>query len=48
MEKQKYYTVWIGRKIDVYHSWEECKTQTDGFPDAKYKSFNTLKEAEEA
>lgn len=48
MAKQKYYVVWKGRKPGIYESWNECKTQTDGFPEARFKSFPSLDEAEEA
>lgn len=48
MKKQKYYVVWEGRRIGVYSNWDECKKQIDGFTDAKYKSFETLIDAENA
>lgn len=47
-KKQKYYTVWDGQNPGVYDSWKECEKQTKGYPDAKYKSFDTLPEANEA
>lgn len=46
--KQKYYVVWVGRKTGIFSSWEECKKSVEGFENAKYKSFDTKKEAEEA
>jgi ribonuclease HI len=48
MAKQKYYTVWRGRKVGVYDSWEECKTQVHEFEGAIYKSFPSKELAEEA
>ena len=48
MAKQKFYTVWVGKTSGVYSSWEDCKKQTDGFPEAKYKSFSSRQEAEQA
>ncbi|HZW69160.1 MAG TPA: ribonuclease H family protein [Pseudogracilibacillus sp.] len=48
MAKQKYYVVWKGRNTGIYNSWNECKAETEGFPGALFKSFPTLKEAEEA
>ena len=42
----KYYAVKVGRKIGVYHTWEECKEQVDGFEGALYKSFSKLEDAE--
>jgi len=47
-KKQKFYTVWEGRKAGVYDSWDTCKKQVEGFQGAKYKSFDTKKEAETA
>lgn len=43
----KYYAVRIGRKSGIYRSWDECKRQVDGFPNAKFKSFLTEGEAKE-
>ncbi|MBU8789979.1 ribonuclease H family protein [Oceanobacillus caeni] len=42
----KFYAVKRGRKEGVYTSWNECKEQVNGFPNAIYKSFPTYKEAE--
>jgi len=47
-KKKKFYTVWEGREPGVYDNWNECKKQVDGFEGAKYKSFESLKEANEA
>jgi len=48
MAKNKYYVVWQGRICGVFDNWNDCKTQVDGFEDAKYKSFETKTEAEKA
>ncbi|WP_127588185.1 ribonuclease H [Paenibacillus koleovorans] len=48
MAKQKYYVVWEGKAPGVYKTWPECKNQVDGLPDAKYKSFESLEEANAA
>lgn len=32
----------------VYHSWEDCLKQVKAYPDAKYKSFESLDEANDA
>ena len=45
---KKYYVVWKGRKPGIYTSWEECKSQVEGFQNAKYKSFKYLENAKEA
>lgn len=37
--KSKYYVVWQGRAPGIYDTWEECQTQIQDFPGAKYKSF---------
>jgi ribonuclease HI len=47
-KKQKYYVVWMGFKPGIYTSWEDCQKQVIGFEGAKYKSFKTREEAEEA
>ena len=39
MAKQKFYVVWKGKLPGVYTSWDDCKKQIDGFPEAVYKSF---------
>jgi ribonuclease HI len=46
--KQKYYVVWTGFKPGIYDNWEDCKQQVTGFDGAKYKSFKTRDEAEQA
>lgn len=43
----KYYAIKVGRKTGIYNSWNECKEYVDGYPNAIYKSFNKLKDAEE-
>lgn len=47
-KRKKYYVVWNGRKCGVFDSWDECKQSVSGFEKAKYKSFDTLSEAEKA
>ena len=46
--KNKYYTVWVGRQIGVFDSWDECKQQVEGSQGAKYKGFPTREAAEAA
>lgn len=43
--RKKFYVVWNGYATGVFDSWEECRLQVEGYPDAKYKSFNTQEEA---
>ena len=47
-QKQKYYVVWSGRTPGIYDNWEDCQEQVKGFEAAKYKSFFSRPEAEEA
>ncbi|AGY41573.1 Ribonuclease HI-related protein [Mesoplasma florum W37] len=42
----KYYAVKQGRNIGVYETWEECKTQVEGYTNAVYKSFSSKADAE--
>lgn len=46
MSKQKFYVVWKGKQPGIYHNWNDCKAQVDGFPAAAYKAFPTMMEAE--
>ncbi len=48
MSKNKYYTVWSGRRVGVFASWDECRQQVEGFPGARYKGFPTRESAESA
>ncbi|MEM6697130.1 MAG: ribonuclease H family protein [Bacteroidota bacterium] len=47
-KKKKYYVVWEGNQPGIYDSWTQCQLQIKGYPNAKYKSFKTQAEAEEA
>lgn len=47
-KNKKYYVVWAGFNPGIYDNWEECKRQVTGFDRAKYKSFKTRDEAEDA
>lgn len=47
-KKPKFYTVWQGIEPGVYNTWNECLAQTKGFEGAKFKSFPSRAEAEEA
>ena len=47
-KKQKYYVVWQGAAPGIYSSWKDCQKQIMGYPDAKYKSFASMAEAETA
>lgn len=43
----KFYAVKKGKKPGIYLTWDEAKTQVNGFSGAQYKSFKTKSEAEE-
>lgn len=45
---KKYYVVWQGTKTGVFSSWDECKQYVIGIPGAKYRSFSSKEEAEQA
>lgn len=45
--EQKYYAVKVGKIPGVYKSWDECKSNTHGYPGAIFKSFKTEEEAYE-
>lgn len=42
----KYYAVRVGRIPNIYTDWPSAKAQVDGYTGNKYRSFNTLAEAE--
>jgi ribonuclease HI len=48
MAKQKYYVVWVGKKPGIYTSWAETQLQVNQFTGAKFKSYESQKEAEAA
>lgn len=48
MKKEKFYVVWAGATPGIYNTWTDCQLQTKGYEGAKYKSFDTLEEAQKA
>jgi ribonuclease HI len=44
---KKYYAVRTGRQPGIYQTWAEAEKQVSGFKNAEYRSFKTLKEAED-
>ncbi|HEU5141270.1 MAG TPA: ribonuclease H family protein [Bacillales bacterium] len=42
----KYYAVKVGRETGIFHSWEACREQVEGYSGADYQSFSTLEEAQ--
>lgn len=47
MAKKNFYAVKVGRNIGVFDTWPECQENIDGFPNAKFKGFATIEEANE-
>lgn len=47
-KKNKYYVVWHGVNPGIYADWKTCEAQIKGFPQARYKSFDTKEQAEQA
>ncbi|MBK5253214.1 MAG: ribonuclease H family protein [Peptostreptococcaceae bacterium] len=43
---KKYYAVRAGKTPGIYRTWDDCRKQVYGFKGAKYKGFETLKDAE--
>ncbi|UQZ84122.1 Ribonuclease H [Paenibacillus konkukensis] len=48
MAKQKYYVVWEGKVPGIYKTWAECQTQTNGYPQARFKAYESEAEAKAA
>ena len=46
MPKKKYYVVWEGHKTGIFSSWDKCKKAVEGYPYAKFKSFESQAMAE--
>ena len=41
----KYYAVKKGKHPGIYTTWKDCQKEIDHFKDAKFKSFDSKKEA---
>lgn len=44
-KKQKYYVVWDGHNTGVFDDWKKCEAQVKNYPNARYKSFDSLEGA---
>ena len=44
----KYYVVWTGRETGIFNDWASAQRSVDGFAGAKFKSFTSRAEAEQA
>ncbi|CAA6798732.1 MAG: Ribonuclease HI-related protein 3 [uncultured Aureispira sp.] len=47
-KKTKFYVVWEGNKTGIFKTWKECQKHIKGYSGAKYKSFGSMREAEDA
>ena len=47
-KKQKYYVVWDGHNTGIFDDWKKCEAQVKNYPNARYKSFESLEEANQA
>ncbi len=45
---KKYYVVWKGRQSGIFESWPQAEAQVKGYPNAQYKAFTSLTEAQQA
>lgn len=45
---KKFYVVWSGRRTGIFTDWPTAQASVDKFPGARYKSFPTRAEAEQA
>ncbi|MBC8079324.1 MAG: ribonuclease H family protein [Gorillibacterium sp.] len=48
MAKEKFYVVWAGKRPGIYTNWAECQEQVNHFFQAKFKSYDSKSQAEEA
>lgn len=46
--KSKFYVVWVGHQPGIYTTWAECQAQVKEYPQARYKSYESEIEAQEA
>jgi ribonuclease HI len=47
-KKEKFYTVWKGKRPGIYTKWDDCKAAIEGYKGAQYKSFSTFDMAKKA
>lgn len=45
MAQRKFYVVWEGLQPGIYDSWEDCKTQVDGYKGAQYRAYDSCEAA---
>ncbi len=47
-KKEKFYTVWKGKRPGIYMTWNDCKAAIEGHKGAQYKSFTSFEAAKKA
>jgi ribonuclease HI len=47
-KSKKYYVVWTGAKPGIYTQWSEAEKQIKGYPGARFKSYPSAAEANQA
>lgn len=47
MNRKKIYAIRKGKATGIFDTWDECKSNVDGFSGAEYKGFSSLEEARE-
>ncbi|CDO95942.1 unnamed protein product [Kluyveromyces dobzhanskii CBS 2104] len=45
MARQAFYAVSNGRSVGTFRTWAECQESVNGFPNARFKKFDTLNDA---
>lgn len=48
MAKKKHYVIWEGHETGIFNSWDVCKKHIHHYPNAKYKSFESIELAQKA
>ena len=47
-KQKKFYVVWKGRETGVFQTWDACEKQVKGFETARFKSYESEREAQAA
>lgn len=45
MANKKFYVVWVGAQTGVFDNWEDTQLAVKGYPNARFKAFNSPEEA---
>lgn len=48
MARKKYYVIWSGTEPGIFDNWPDAQLRVKGFPGARFKSFESLDEAQQA